>query len=514
MPDAATTKGKRQRRGFALLMVMILIVLLSVVVMAFQHDVAREISVTRNVRADLKAEYLAQMALIRGQVLLRLDEHAEYDSMNESWSQPLSWEGETWGADDIEGVENTEKPPQPQVLISDEERKFNLLTLARGNELQRQRAAEVLTRLIEIVRREDPRLEGWLDGDVRTGRSLGEDQEASTNTLIENLQRYLEERASEDGDNLEMTFNADEEPDVRSMKKQTPYEILTVGELLQVEGWTEKLLYGPVQRIRPESRTYTRRDERYEEAEAKESNRDWRDLDEEEKFERKRRLIEQQDEQATDPNPLPLINFITLYSTGRVNVNTAPREVLLALNKDLTWEVVSKIITARDQDRVDVTEAEDAGTDIPPSYEEEPLEGAEEEDNASFRPQDLASYQTFLQRLQNQEVEEDEDPEALEDFTAEVYNAMRPWLTVVSSVFAVEASATVGNVTHTIRAIYRRSGQNPAGAQQQPDNVDGQPEANPQPTPTGTDSGIPEDGLPPEPEVKLTLLLRDVTSSR
>lgn len=491
-------------------MVMILIVLLTVLVWAFARDVLREIMVTENVRADLQADYLANMGLIRGQVVLRLDEYPEYDSLNESWAQPISWEGETWGGD-LEGAEDTGQPSPPEILITDEERKFNLLTLVRGNEAQRQRAADVLTRLIGIVRREDPRLDGHLDGEVRNVRRLGDDQLANTDTLIRNLVRYLEERASEDGDDLEMTVNQGEDPDVRSMKKQTPFEMITVGELLQVEGWTDELLYGPTNRVTREKRTYSRYDEYYEEDEET-RNRDWRDLTEEEKFNRRRRMIDEQNQLSTDPNPLPLINFVTLYSSGRINVNTASRELLLALNEDLTWEVVERIITARDQARVDVQEAEEAGTDIPPSFEEEPIgdEEAEEEDQASFRAGDLASYQSFLQRLQNQELEEGQQPEELEGFNAEIYNTMRPWLVVVSTVFSVESSAKVGQVTHSVRAIYRRSGTNPSGgAATPPGDEGGEQPAQPATETTGT-----EDGLPPEPEIRLTLLLRDVSTGR
>src|SRR5690606_25183005 len=134
-------------------------ILLAVLVFAFQREVMREISISANVRDDLKASYLAQMALVRGQVILRLDEHAEYDSLNESWAQPVTWTGETWGN---EQGSDGETPPQPQIFITDEERKFNLLSLVRGNEVQKEKARKTLERLIGICRREDDRLE--LDG--------------------------------------------------------------------------------------------------------------------------------------------------------------------------------------------------------------------------------------------------------------------------------------------------------------------------------------------------------------
>ncbi|MCZ7605909.1 MAG: general secretion pathway protein GspK [Planctomycetota bacterium] len=502
-------RGKRtqhkhpRRRGFALLIVMILLVLLAVLVFAFQRDVMREVSISANVRDDLKAAYLAQMALVRGQVILRLDEHADYDSLNEDWSKPVSWQGETWGAEDSQGGETT-PPTPPKIQIADEERKFNLLTLVRGNELQRERATKVLKRLIGICRREDERL--LLDGGVKTVRRA-DDSSVNTDTLVRNLVKYLEERASEDSDDLQFTANPNEKPDVRSMKKQTPFEMLTPGELLQVEGWTEELLYGPVRRA-DEAMTSSSSDDE------EEASRDWKDLTDEEKFEQRRTNIEGVDQRSSDPNPLPLMGFITLYSTGFVNINTAPREVLLALDEKLTWDVVEKILTAREQDRQDVVAAEENGGTLPeeePDPNLDPNAPAEEEDKASFRPQDLANYQAFVQRVNNQQTQEGEQPAAeIEGFTEEIYNAMRPWLVVRSTVFEVLAAATVGKVTHTIRAVYRRTA-DPNAQPAQPATDAGTDAGSDTTAPT--DSGTTEeDALPTEPTMQLTLLFRDVSS--
>ncbi|MCB9932432.1 MAG: general secretion pathway protein GspK [Planctomycetes bacterium] len=490
-------RKRARRQGFALLIVMILIVLLAVLVFAFQRDVMREVSISANVRDDLKAAYMAQMALVRGQVILRLDEHADYDSLNEDWAQQISWTGETWGADDSSGSEQT-PPPPPKIQITDEERKFCLLSLVRGNELQRERATKVLKRLIEICRREDERLA--LDGDVKTVRRAN-DQTVNTDTLVKNLVKYLEERASEDSDDLVITANPNEKPDVRSMKKQTPFEMLTVGELLQVEGWTEELLYGPVRRADEAMEART---------EEEEPARDWKDLTDEEKFEQRRTNVESIDQRSSDPNPLPLLGFITLYSTGFVNINTAPREVLLALDEKLTWDVVEKILTAREQDRQDVIAAEENGGTLPeaePDPNLDPNAPAEEEDKASFRPQDLANYQAFVQRVNNQQTQEGEQPAAeIEGFTEEIYNAIRPWLVVRSTVFEVLASSTIGKVTHTIRAVYRRTA-DPSAQPAQPATDAGTDGS------AATDGGTgEEDSLPSEPTMKLTLLFRDVSS--
>ncbi|MBZ0137468.1 MAG: general secretion pathway protein GspK [Planctomycetes bacterium] len=497
MPDSPTIGGKARarKRGFALLIVMILIILLAVIITAFVQDVWREVSVSQNVRDDVRADYLAQMGLVRGQVILRLDDNADFDSLNEPWAQPVPWDGETWGAEGSDSAGESPSVTPPEILITDEERKFNLLTLVRGNATQKEKAKEVLTRLIQICRREDERLE--LDGESRSVRRIGEDAAANTDTLLRNLVKYLEERESEDSDELEFNADPTAKPDVRGMKKQTPYEMLTVGELLQVEGWTNELLYGPLRKA-DEGLSSRGGDDSDDE-----QYTDWRDLSDQEKFEQRRTSIENVDEQSMSPDPLPLISFITLYSTGFININTCSREVLLALDKDLTWDVVEQIMTAREADRQDVAAAEENGGVLPEEEEPLPVEGeqpAEDEDKASFRPQDLASFQAFVSRVNNQTAEEGEPPPAIEGLTEEIYNRFRPWLVTRSTVFVVESSATVGKVTHSIRAVFRRTQAQAAPQPAQP--AEGETPAQPEVP--------PEDALPTEPSMNLTLLFRDI----
>src|SRR5262249_36305437 len=155
----------------------------------------------------------------------------DYDSLNEPWAQPVDWNGETWGTDDQDSASAV---LEPKVFITDEERKFNLLTLIRGSEKQKQTAAEVLTRLIEICRRNDERL--LLDGESKHVRKRGDDREVSTENLIKNLIKYLEERPREDSGDMEFTARENEKVDSREIKKQSPFPMLTLGELLQIEG--------------------------------------------------------------------------------------------------------------------------------------------------------------------------------------------------------------------------------------------------------------------------------------
>ncbi len=519
------TSRRRNRRGFTLLMVLILVVMLSVLVIGMMGSVVREVSITANVRDDLRAAYLAEMALVRAQVILRVDDHADYDSLNEAWSEPLKWDGETWGS--LQGGEGAggERPPEPTVLIVDEDRKFNLLTLVRGTEEQQTRAREVLKRLIDICQRNDKRLQGWLDGNVRSVRQLGDDT-PNTDTLVRNLVRYLEERVSEDSDDLEFTALPEGETgDIRGMKKQTPWEMLTLGELLQVEGWSDKLLYGAprVQDQQLDPETGEEEDPQY---------RAWYELTDEERFEQERTAIEQADQRSFDPAPIGLKHYLTLYSGGLININTAPRELLLALDPDLTWEIVDQIITAREQGRVDVRNEEltgeipeyntPASTAPPPATGEGEGEAAgTDDDQASFRAADIANYAAFVQRVKNQQTEGDQGVEAFEEFSEEMFNRIRTWFTVRSTVYSVEASAKVGKVTHSIAAVYRRTGTtqppatNPGGTNPPPANAgeNPPPAANPNAQPAEESTGTTAEGtpLPAEPQMKLTLLFRKVS---
>lgn len=509
-------RARARRRGFALLTVLLLVMLLAVLVFGFQRDVMRETALSGNSQDGLRASLLANMGMVRASVMLRLDENAEYDSLNEPWSQRLSWDGETWGND---FGDETETPKPPEVLIVDEERKFNLLTLVRGDDEQRKAAAEILKRLIRICRREDGRLSDYMDGNVRSVRRLGEDN-VNPDTLVRNLIGYLEERATDDSEDLEFSSIPEGETgDVRGMNKQSAFEMLVLGELAQIEGWSNELLHGPVRKSDQPLEARTDGQEQDDEY------RSWNQLSGEERFEHMRQSVESADTRSRDPNPIGILPFLTLYTEGRININTASRELLLALDEELTWEAVEEIMTAREQDRQVVREADETGQ-IPESVD--PLynptaggegEGAEEEDNASFRAADIAAYAAFVQRVTSQTGEEGQAAPEIPGFTEEIFTRMRPWLTVRSSVYSVEVSATVGKVGHGIKALYRRNlppapqqppaGQPPAGQPPAGQPPTGQPPAstNQQEPPMTTAEGTP---LPQEPTATLTLLFRDV----
>ncbi len=484
-PEPISGSTRKSRRAVALLVVLLLVMLLAIVVWSFQSEVTREINVSANVRDDLKAAYLAQMGMVRGQAIMRLDDKADYDSLNEPWAQPVSWKGEAFGSDDPEG---TSAVVEPKIFITDEERKFNVLTLVRGSAKQRTAAAEVLTRLIEICRRNDDRLE--LDGEVKNVRKRSDDREVSTENLVKNLIKYLEERAREDSDDLEFTARENEKVDSREIKKQSPFPMLTLGELLQIEGWTRDLLFGKPPETLAEGSTSTEPPKKYY------------DMTDEEKFEDRRKSVESIDEQSRSPEPIGLLPFITLYSTGQININTCPREMMLALNKDLTWDVVDAIITAREQARKDIVAADENGG-TPPA-EEEPATNPDgtpvEEDKASFRTQDMATFKAFGDRITG------EADGKVEGLTEEIFNAIKPLLTVRSRVFMVESQGRSGKMFKTLRGVFVRTGSNPATTTTGTGGTGGTGTGG---TGTSTTPTTESTGIPPDSKISLTLLLMD-----
>src|SRR5690606_29724440 len=118
---------------------------------------------------------------------------------------------------------------------------------------------------------------------------------------------------------------------------------------------------------------------------------------------------------------------------------------------------------------------------------------------ASFRAADIANYAAFVQRVKNQQTEGDQGVEAFEEFSEEMFNRIRTWFTVRSTVYSVEASAKVGKVTHSIAAVYRRTGTTQPPATTPPANNPGgtpPPATNPGGQPQEESTGTTADGTP------------------
>ena len=125
---------------------------------------------------------------------------------------------------------------------------------------------------------------------------------------------------------------------------------------------------------------------------------------------------ENEDEEEDDTeNRKPLLDFITCYSTNirKINVNTAPKEVLMALTENMPSEIISGILDARKQTEEDIENADPED---------------EDKDTSSFRANDIASKSNFSKKI---DVEIDD----------EIWNDIKDWFSVKSEYFSVVSTA-------------------------------------------------------------------------
>ncbi|MGE3852472.1 MAG: general secretion pathway protein GspK [Planctomycetota bacterium] len=395
-------RRRRNERGVVLLLSALTLVILVVIVHSFVSTITVDAIIAENQKQTITTYWAARGGLLLGSVHLELDDESAFDSLNEPWAKPI--EGRQIGQTQIE------------VVAIDEERRFNILALVRAEKDEDKKwAAEVLKRLIEIARNED--------------NETLESEELSASDLVTNIREWLEDTdASGDQDaTLSETGPSSgaaniEKANEVEINKSSPFEILTVAELMQVKGVTRELLYGPPKtelekQVDPEEEPVT-------------------------------------DPEDEEPTRVALLDFITISSSTplQVNINTAPKEVLVAVMQadgmvQTTAEsVADSIIAARMME--EAPEDEPAG-----STEEEP------EDTASFRAADIAAngYQAFIEKIDNQELQQ------------EAYTKLRARLTVRSRFFTVASTATEsqgegdqakkGRIKQTWRALYQRTRQ-------------------------------------------------------
>lgn len=367
--------------GTILLLSLIIVIGLCVIVLSFAEGVVVDELIARNQSEDAVTAWAARGGVYRALPYLLLDEEQAYDSLNEDW----------WRQADAT-VNDTEfrlGDARVVVKVIDEDRKFNIMATIVEDEDRAEAAREILARIIKHARRE-------FDG----GELYEDDAEAEE--IVKNIVKWLED----DGTNTDQDSSlaeeattgrsADEDPDVE-IKKVSPYPILTIGELMQVKGVTRELIYGPAKKTFDDS-----------------------DPDEDLTPEEERdRALEQR---------IGLYELITCHTlaVGTVNINTAPREVLLSLVDEMPEEIVDAIISAREQSEEDRQEQEEN----PP---EEPAE-----DVNSFRAQELSAGALEAFKAKLSEYGGLENTDAL---TTEIWEEMRVRLAVRSEVFSVQSTA-------------------------------------------------------------------------
>ncbi len=475
-------KLRNSKQGIALLMTLIVVILFAIIAFHYVYVTKTYTLVVNNQRDEVTASWLARGGLYRARAQLKLDEELAFDSLNEDWARPL-----------VYGEDDSPTGLQPNVRISDEESKFNILLLdwEDASEENQERIRETFVRLIRVLRRKDERLKLGEDGEsIRSTRGSRDDDDISPKALHDGIRDYLKKR--EKDLDRKITFNKGEKE--KGSVKASPFALLTLRELIHAEKMTEKVLFGPqnmVFRIHHEDQdeedkreydpaTGYALNEREQALQAADSSRIQDDL-----------------ARSRSERSLPLADYLTLWGDGRINMNTASREVLLALSEHLSWDMVEDILRARDEayDRERLIEEEEEAE----PNNALPEEDEEEEDQRSFRDEDLNSALNFYNRIyQNLETSEDgtprdpvDAPENVPEAWRNAFNDMQPFMKARSRYFKVRSHVEHKKmrVKKTYTAVYRR------------DRL--------QESPSEKELSFNEENLPDEPDIALTLIFLD-----
>ena len=356
---------RKNDKGAVLLIVLLVLVILIIVIFSYIDSITIDSLISNNQKSEPVMAWAIKGGIELSKAYLVLDDENEFDSLNEPWAKKIK-------KDELGDAEL-------EVVAVDEDRKFNIRACVEDSEEKQKVARNILIRLIMAARNEE--------------HSALKSNEVDADEIVENIVEWLNEKSGSNQDAVISEKNptigeADESDnfsdDDRKINKSSPYSILTIAELLMIEGVTRSLLYGPPQK----------------------SLKNMEDEDDD---------YDDDEEDDDTKNRKPLLDFITCYSTNirKININTAPKEVLTALSENMPSEVVTGIIDARKETEEDLENAD-------------PEE--EDKDQASFRVNDIASKSNFSTKI---DVE-------IED---ELWSEIKDWFSVKSEYFSVVATA-------------------------------------------------------------------------
>jgi type II secretory pathway component PulK len=282
------------RRGIALIIVLAIVAILSVLVLEFSYSVWVDVYLSANYDARTQALYAAKAGVEYGIYMLRRDENVRIDWLGEEWAKPMELKiGELVPPRDpeeedyvYEALIEREGPVRAEprdggtakVLIVDEDRKIPLSMLGARRAGGRELCATTLERLIE--------------GLHVPGATF------SAVEIVEQMQDWVD---ADDTGPWEYVYETLPDP---YLPANRPFD--SVHELRLLADMTDTLLYGtaPYPEIEPGYGT--------------DEQADWW------KYEKP---LGQDDSYG-------LINFVHAQSVQHINVNTAPREVLVACFSD------------------------------------------------------------------------------------------------------------------------------------------------------------------------------------
>jgi type II secretory pathway component PulK len=366
-------------------MALLVLTLLVVIVGQLAYSTRIDLQITRNA-SDSQAALMAAWGGVEfSKGLLRDDvQHNEHDGPADRWARLT------------QAIKVGEVPVQ--IAIEDEDRKLNLLLLRSEHEAYVEFATGVLERVITEAR------EGVEDRSEPPAAELAE-------ALIEWIREGKTPGTAQEQRSAEREDGAAIPP-------------LTLSEFLVVKGWTDLVLFGPP----PAPRRPADDDAPYGALEGPRSLGDPDDDNDPEKA----ALDALYGDTAREPRAVA--DFLTLWSTGRININTAEPMLLASLSEHMNEDIVRAITSRRSSGAREEGEPEpEPGT-----------EGAGIADN-SFREVNA--------------LREVEGMESGGGGEGNLFTELQHYLTVQSQTFKVTATADVGRVRRTVEVVLRRQKQ-------------------------------------------------------
>lgn len=247
------------RRGAALIIALLIATLLTIIVVEFVYSTAIDLRQAKRFKDDAQDQLAVETGLLYAEILLRDDkthgEDREIDTLDDVWA----------AAEIPSSIGNA----SIRVTITDEASKLNLNNLVFPNDEWKERWFNAFIRLCEVVRQ----------------NSGQENYEEIAREIID----YMEDEKQFDLENEEDRFEG--------------AALLSVDDLLEVEGVTKEFLYG--------------------------------------------------NPSEEDPSLAALEgmwNYLTLYSHGRINLNTAENQVIQCLSEGIDENLASDIVSHRSEE--------------------------------------------------------------------------------------------------------------------------------------------------------------------
>ncbi|MCI0343002.1 MAG: general secretion pathway protein GspK [Planctomycetales bacterium] len=368
----------RRSRGIALILALIILALMVVLVGQLAYTSKVDLQVARNGRDGQEGLYACWGGVEVAKALLLDDkQRTKHDGFADRWARLTK------------PVKVGEIPVT--LVIEDEERKLNLLLLRSPTEAYKKWGRGVLERLVVACR------EGTED-----------EKEPPASTLAESLATWIEEGKSPG------TLDVGEDESPKDGAEAIPP--LSLGEFLLVKGITPLVLWGPP----PKPRTAEEEEKAREEA-----------LD-------PKKVLEGLKSEAKK-EARGLAPYLTLWSNGRINANTADPIVLKALSPNMSDETVQAIVSRRAPGGGPA--GPDEGGDSSGSATEAAAEGVGPKDSAFTSVDQLKDVPGMQNLGENQSV----------------YDETKGYLAIRSTAFRVTVTATVQRVTRSVEVVLRRS---------------------------------------------------------